>query len=83
VQTVINVKVKANKAENSTNLLRRFSKRVQSAKILSKAKSLRFKGRDVSSAVKKKSKLRSIDKRVKIEKMLKLGQAPKKKKRKF
>jgi len=77
------VKVKANKAENSTNLIRRFGKRVQGAGILSKAKSLRFKDREMSSYVKKKNKLRSIKKRAKIEKMLKMGQVLKKKKRKF
>ncbi|HJN62752.1 MAG TPA: hypothetical protein QGH03_00780 [Candidatus Paceibacterota bacterium] len=80
---MINVKVKANKAENSTNLIRRFGKRVQGAGILSKAKSLRFKDREMSSYVKKKNKLRSIKKRAKIEKMLKMGQVLKKKKRKF
>ncbi len=77
------MKVKANKAENSTNLIRRFGKRVQGAGILSKAKSLRFKDREMSSYVKKKNKLRSIKKRAKIEKMLKMGQVLKKKKRKF
>jgi len=80
---MINVKVKANKAENSVNLLRRFSKRVQGAKILSKAKSNRFKERAKSTFVKKKNKLRSIVKRQKVEKMLKMGQAPKKKRKKF
>ena len=80
---MINAKVKANKAENSTNLIRRFGKRVQGAGILSKAKSLRFKDREMSSYVKKKNKLRSIKKRAKIEKMLKMGQVLKKKKRKF
>jgi len=80
---MINVKVKANKAENSTNLIRRFGKRVQGAGILSKAKSLRFKDREMSSYVKKKNKLRSIKKRAKIEKMLKMGHVLKKKKRKF
>lgn len=76
---MINVKVKVNKAENSTNLLRRFTKRVQSAGILSKAKSNRFRERDKSEYVKKKNKLRTIEKRIKIEKMLKMGQVIKKK----
>ena len=69
---MINVKVKANKAENSVNLLRRFSKRVQSAGILGKARSERFRSRTESPYVKKKNRLRSIEKRKKIEKMLKI-----------
>jgi hypothetical protein len=80
---MINVKVKANKAENSVNLIRRFSKRVQGAGILRKAKSIKFRARSESSFVKKKGKLRKIEKKQKIEKMLKMGQAPKKKKRRF
>jgi ribosomal protein S21 len=80
---VINVKVKPNKSENTVSLLRRFSKRVQGAGILSKAKSLRFRERDESSFVKKKGKLRKIEKKKKIEKMLKMGQPIKRKKRRF
>jgi hypothetical protein len=80
---MINVKVKPNKAENTVNLIRRFSKRVQGAGILTKAKSIRFKNRDVSSAVKKKSRLKKIEKKIKIEKMLKMGQVIKKRKRRF
>jgi ribosomal protein S21 len=80
---VINVVVKSNKTENGTTLLRRFNKRVQGAGVLSKAKSLKFRDRKVSDFVKKKNRLRSIAKRQKVEKMLKLGQAPKKKKRRY
>ena len=78
---MINVKVKANKAENSTNLLRRFSKRVQSAGVLSKAKSNRFRKRESSEYIKKKNKLRAIEKKGRIEKMLKMGQVIKSKKK--
>jgi ribosomal protein S21 len=80
---MINVKVKANVAENSTNLLRRFNKRVQSAGILGTAKSLRFRERKASTYVKKKNKLRSIERRTKIEKMLKMGQTIGKDKKKL
>ena len=75
---MINVKVKANVSENSVNLLKRFNKRVQSSGVLVKAKSSRFKTRKSSPFVKKKNKLRSIAKRQKVEKMLKMGQIVKK-----
>jgi hypothetical protein len=80
---MINVKVKPNKSENSVSLLKRFSRRVQGAGILTKAKSIRFKTRAESSFTKKKGKLRKIEKRQKIEKMLKMGQVIKRKKRRF
>ena len=80
---MINVKVKPNKSENTVSLLRRFSRRVQGAGILTKAKSIRFRNREESSFIKKKGKLRRIEKKQQIEKMLKMGQVIKKKKRRF
>ena len=80
---MINVKVNPNKAENSVSLIRRFSRRVQGAGILTKAKSIRFRERTKSSYIKKKGKLRRIEKKQKIEKMLKMGQIIKRRKRRF
>jgi len=80
---MINVKVKANKSENSVSLLRRFSRRVQGAGILGAAKSNRYNERPLSDYVKKKKRLKSIKKKIRVEKLIKLGQMTVKKKRKF
>ena len=80
---MINVKVEANSNENSINLLKRFSRRVKGAGILPKVKSGRFRNRIASDFMKKKNRLRSIERKKQIEKMLKLGIAPKRKKRRF
>lgn len=80
---MINVKVTANSNENGVSLLRRFSRRVQGSGILPKAKSLRFRNRNTSDFLKKKKRLNSISKKAQIERMIKLGKMPPKRKRRY
>jgi ribosomal protein S21 len=80
---MINVKVTANSNENGVSLLRRFSRRVQGSGIMPKAKSLRFRNRNTSDFLKKKKRLNSISKKTQIEKMIKLGKIPPKRKRRY
>lgn len=59
--------------ESSGSLMRRFSRKVQQAGILSRARSLRFYARAPSEAQKKKNALQRIAKRKTRERLYKLG----------
>lgn len=59
--------------ESSGSLMRRFSRKVQQAGILSRARSLRFHTRAPSEEKKKKSALHRIAKRKTMERLYKLG----------
>ena len=59
--------------ESSGSLMRRFSRKVQQAGILPRARSLRFHTRVPSEAQKKKSALQRIAKRKMRERLYKLG----------
>jgi ribosomal protein S21 len=72
--TNVLVKVKGN--ENTTNLLRRFSRKVNSAGIISRTKSLKYHTRDVSKNVRKKQKVRALQKTDIVIKLVKLGKLP-------
>ena len=68
-----NVEVIKNNNENSTNLVRRFTKRVQGSGILKRVRSIRYAQRDFSKYVNKKQALKRIRKTKEIEKLKKLG----------
>ena len=70
---MINVEVERNSAESATNVLRRFTKRVQGAGILNRVRNLRYSKRAESRYVKKKRTLKSIKRRTDREVQLKLG----------
>lgn len=78
---VINVEVQRTGSESNANLLRRFTKKVQSAGVLPRMRSIRYKSREQSSYNKKKRALRSIERKTEIEKMIKLGKMVERKKR--
>ncbi len=59
--------------ESNANLLRRFSKRVQSSGVLHQAKGLRFAVRGKSPLKKKNDVLKKIAKRAATERLRKLG----------
>lgn len=76
-----NVAVKRNKNENNANLLKRFTRRVQGAGILSKVRSIRYLNRELSLTVRKKKKLNSIKRKDDILEKIKLGKMPEKQSR--
>jgi ribosomal protein S21 len=69
----INVQVEKNNNESSANVIRRFTKRVQSAGIVQKVRGSRYYNRIKSGNVQKMAKLKKLAKKEIYEKMLKLG----------
>jgi len=67
------IEVRKNPNENNTNVLRRFSRRIQESSIIQKVKGSRYNERKESKLKVKKSALRRIGRRKKIEKLRKLG----------
>lgn len=65
--------VKRTPSESSTSLLRRFTKRVQSADVLKKSRNNKYNERPLSAQKKKKNTLKKITKRKEIEHLKKLG----------
>lgn len=69
----INVEVEKNNNESSANVIRRFTKRVQSAGIIPKVRGARYHSRIKSRNVQRFAKLKKLDKREAYEKLVKLG----------
>jgi len=67
------VEVSKNSHESPTSLLRRFSRRVQEAKIVIRGKKSRYFERAASKEKRKTQALRRIGKRAQIERLKKLG----------
>jgi len=76
-----NVEVEKNSGENNVSLIRRFTRKVQSAGVLSKARSNRYSTRVMSDYTKKKKALKSISRRKQIHRLIKLGKLPDKRNR--
>ncbi len=72
----VNVEVQKTGTESNLSLLRRFSKRVQGAGILHRVRSIRYNKRNQSTLKKKRSTLKLIDRRIKHERLAKLGKLP-------
>ena len=70
------VEVKKNPNENNTNLLRRFSRRVQEAYILPVVKGKRYSKKKPSDLSRKTMALRKMSRRKEYEKLKKLGKLP-------
>ncbi|MEK7477803.1 MAG: hypothetical protein AAB645_00335 [Patescibacteria group bacterium] len=70
---ITTTEVKRTGNESNANLLRRFSRRVQSSGVLRRAKRLRFASRRKSPLKKKNDALKKIIKRAATEKLRKLG----------
>jgi ribosomal protein S21 len=60
---MINIEVQKNNNESATNLLKRFTKRVQGAGILNRVRSLRYSKRAESKYVRKKRTMKSLKRR--------------------
>ena len=69
----INVQVEKNQQESTANLIRRFTKRMQGAGIVQKARSSRYFKRDKSENVRRHSKLLKLTRQKTYETNLKLG----------
>jgi ribosomal protein S21 len=70
---MIQIEVKRAAGESTSNLLRRFSKRVQSSGILRKVKSKRYAIRTQSDLKIRRSALKRLEKIAIIERLRKLG----------
>ena len=70
---MINAEVVKTGNENSVNLIRRFTKRVQGAGILPRVRSIRYSLRKASKYVKKKKTLKVLKRREEIAELIKMG----------
>jgi len=69
----INVEVVRKTNENNVSVLRRFSRRVQESGVVIAVKGRRYAERTASKYTRKKSKLKLLDKKEKIQELIKLG----------
>jgi len=69
----INVDVTKKNNESTTNLIRRFTKKVQSSGVVKKVRSIRYSSRPLSKYTRRKNALKKIEKTAKIEHMKKMG----------
>lgn len=69
----VNVDITKKKNENNLSVLKRFTRRVQSAGVLPKVRSLRWETRTPSANVRRKQRLESLERKGKIEELIKLG----------
>ena len=70
---MINIEVTRNGTENGMGILRRFTKRVQGAGILPRVRSIRYEQRKLSHYKTKKKTLKSINRRLEVQELIKLG----------
>lgn len=71
-----NVAVDKTGSENTGSLMRRFTKRVQSAGIIPKVRGNRYYARVKSRTMQRKSALKMLEKREKMQELAKLGKLP-------
>lgn len=73
MNNAVRVEVSKKGNENSTSLIRRFSRRAMSAAIVRTMRNRRFFDRPLSKNVVRKKKLHSLDRREKYNEQVKLG----------
>lgn len=73
MNNAVRVEVKRKGNENSSSLIRRFSRRAMSAAIVRTMRNRRFFSRPLSKNVQHKKKMHSLTKRENYETLLKLG----------
>lgn len=71
--STVNAEVVKAGNENSVNLIRRFTKRVQGSGVLPRVRSIRYSTRKQSEYVKKKKTLKVLKRREEVQEMIKLG----------
>ena len=72
----INIEVTKGSSENNLSVLRRFTKRVQSAGVLPRVRSLRYSERIKSENVKRAKTLSYLKRKTELQELIKLGKAP-------
>lgn len=70
---ITNIEVQKNPNENTTSLIRRFTKRVQGSGILPRMRELRYRKRMMSKQTQKKRRLIRLKRKEQYEELLKLG----------
>jgi ribosomal protein S21 len=70
---MINVEIQRNANENSTSVLRRFTRKVQSSGVLPKVRSNRYKTRNQSPYKVKKQTLKVLKRRAEVAELIKIG----------
>ncbi len=68
-----NIELKRNLHENGISLVRRFSRKMQEAGIIPKVKSERYATRPMSKLAQKNMRIKSLARRVEVERLKKLG----------
>jgi ribosomal protein S21 len=69
----LNVQVEKNQNESSANVIRRFTKRMQSSGVIQRMRGERYHSREKSENVQQAARLKKLTKKVTYEKLLKLG----------
>ncbi len=70
---MINVEVTKNANENGLNIIRRFTKKVQSAGILPRVRSIRYESRVLSPYKTKKKTLKTLARKAEVLELIKMG----------
>jgi hypothetical protein len=70
---MINIQIDKAGSENNAGVIRRFTKRVRESGVINRVRSLRYRSDEESKEVRKKKTLKSIDRKAKILKLIKLG----------
>jgi ribosomal protein S21 len=68
-----NVEITRGKSENNGSILKKFNRKVQESGILPRLRSIRYEQRPESAYTRKKNKLKKIERKSEIEKLIKLG----------
>jgi len=68
-----NIEVVKKNNESATNLIRRFTKRMQGSGVIRRVRSIRYNSRPLSKFTRKKNTLKKLEKTEKIEHMKKMG----------
>lgn len=69
----INVQIDKNASESTSNVIRRFTKRVQNAGIIPRVRKIRYYTRIKSENVRREARLKKLAKKTEYEKQVKLG----------
>ncbi len=69
----VQAEVEKNEGETTVNLIRRFSKRVQSARLIQAVRGRRYYSRAKSPEVRRKHTLKVIKRRAEVAELIKLG----------
>ena len=73
---MINVEINRNPGETSINILRRFSRKVQSSGVIPRKRSLRYNSRVQSHYKIKRKTLKTLARKAATAELIKLGKAP-------